>query len=78
MDIHTNNTKSLRVFKTIIFHCLGYPAMAKYLNETGRPIMYSCEWAIYNRAKGVKVSPQVNHNGMKIKYTDIKIALDLK
>ena len=29
--------------------------MGKYLNETGRPILYSCEWAIYARAKGVKV-----------------------
>ena len=34
----------------------GYPAMAKYLNQTGRHIMYSCEWAIYDRAKGVDVS----------------------
>ena len=37
------------------FH-VGYPAMAKALNKTGRPIMYSCEWPLYERAKGVKVS----------------------
>ena len=37
--------------------CLsGYPAMGKYLNATGRPILYSCEWALYARAKGYKVN----------------------
>jgi hypothetical protein len=32
----------------------GYPAMGYYLNKTGRPIMYSCEWPIYMRALGAK------------------------
>lgn len=28
----------------------GYPAMEMYLNKTGRPIVYSCEWPLYDRA----------------------------
>ena len=30
--------------------------MGKYLNKTGRPIMYSCEWALYDRSHGLVVS----------------------
>jgi len=26
---------------------IGYPAMGKYLNATGRPIIYSCSWPAY-------------------------------
>lgn len=26
---------------------IGYPAMSKALNKTGRPIMYSCSWPAY-------------------------------
>jgi hypothetical protein len=25
----------------------GYPKMSYYLNQTGRPIVYSCEWPLY-------------------------------
>ncbi|XP_045204379.2 alpha-N-acetylgalactosaminidase-like [Mercenaria mercenaria] len=32
----------------------GYPAMTKYLNMTGRPILYSCEWPFYNWQHGIK------------------------
>ncbi|KAL4230402.1 hypothetical protein ACF0H5_010784 [Mactra antiquata] len=32
----------------------GYPAMAKYLNKTGRDILYSCEWPFYNWRDNVK------------------------
>ena len=37
------------------FNTVGYPEMGHYLNKTGRPIMYSCEWPIYKQAKGYKV-----------------------
>ena len=30
--------------------------MGKYLNETGRHIVYSCEWPMYEKAQGGKVS----------------------
>ncbi|CAD5122803.1 DgyrCDS11209 [Dimorphilus gyrociliatus] len=33
---------------------MGFPLMAKYLNQTGRQILYSCEWPLYERAHGVK------------------------
>lgn len=31
----------------LIVPCLGYPAMAKALNKTRKPIAYSCEWPLY-------------------------------
>ena len=34
----------------------GYPAMGKALNETGRPIVYSCSWPDYQRSAGMKVN----------------------
>ncbi|ELU11490.1 hypothetical protein CAPTEDRAFT_171260 [Capitella teleta] len=30
----------------------GFPAMARYLNSTGRHIVYSCEWPMYKKAQG--------------------------
>lgn len=30
--------------------------MAKYLNATGRHIVYSCEWPMYKKAQGGTVS----------------------
>ena len=30
--------------------------MGKYLNQTGRPILYYCEWPLYDRSFGVLVS----------------------
>lgn len=30
----------------------GYPAMGMFLNKTGRPIVYSCEWPLYDKAHG--------------------------
>jgi len=32
----------------------GYPPMAFFLNMTGRPIALSCEYALYQRASGIK------------------------
>ena len=32
----------------------GYPAFGKYLNATGRPIVYSCSWPDYQLAEGKK------------------------
>ncbi len=33
----------------------GYPNMSKALNETGRPIVFSCSWPAYIVAHGLKV-----------------------
>ena len=33
----------------------GYPAMRDFLKKTGRPILYSCEWPLYDVQKGQKV-----------------------
>ncbi|KAJ3649625.1 hypothetical protein Zmor_021356 [Zophobas morio] len=32
----------------------GYIEMGNYLNQTGRPIVYSCSWPAYQEPKGVK------------------------
>ncbi|XP_048243984.1 alpha-N-acetylgalactosaminidase-like [Haliotis rufescens] len=32
----------------------GYPAMTKFLNETGRPIMFHCDWPKYQILAGIK------------------------
>ena len=32
----------------------GYPAMGKALNETGRPIAYSCSWPAYQEGSSIK------------------------
>ena len=34
---------------------IGYPAMGMYLNKTGRPIVYSCEWPLQNKIHHTKV-----------------------
>ena len=31
----------------------GYPILGKFLNETGRPIVYSCSWPAYQVANGM-------------------------
>ena len=40
--------------------------MSRYLNETGRHIVYSCEWPMYESAQGGKVTGNFryfrNHN----------------
>jgi len=38
----------------------GYPAMAKALNKTGRPIMYSCSWPAYIKDVSMRVINQVS------------------
>lgn len=38
------------------FRCSGFPEFGKYLNQTGRPIVYSCSWPYYQELKGMIVS----------------------
>ena len=35
--------------------------MMKALNNTGRHIVYSCEWPMYEKAQGGKVGPRRRH-----------------
>lgn len=39
------NSNSLQMNK-------GYPEMSNYLNKTGRPILFSCEWPLYDHLVG--------------------------
>lgn len=32
----------------------GYPEFGRYLNQTGRPIVYSCEWPLYQENSGME------------------------
>lgn len=47
VDQHTGEFAALPEIrlKSIIYP--GYPLMAKALNATGRPILFSCEWPLY-------------------------------
>ncbi|XP_046394903.1 alpha-N-acetylgalactosaminidase-like isoform X2 [Ischnura elegans] len=33
---------------------IGYPAFGDYLNRTGRPMVYSCSWPVYQEFNGIK------------------------
>ncbi len=39
--------------------------MGKFLNQTGRPILYYCEWPLYDRAGGIKVRPSATYKTEK-------------
>lgn len=34
----------------------GYPEFGVHLNQTGRPMIYSCSWPVYQIYAGIKVS----------------------
>jgi hypothetical protein len=35
---------------------IGYPDFGYYLNATGRPMLYSCSWPVYQTYSGMTVS----------------------
>lgn len=35
---------------------VGYPKFGEYLNQTGRPMVYSCSWPVYQEEEGMQVS----------------------
>lgn len=35
---------------------VGYPEFGRYLNKTGRPIVYSCSWPVYQEEIGKSVN----------------------
>lgn len=41
---------------TTSFNILGYPEFGYYLNQTGRPMIYSCSWPVYQIYAGIQVS----------------------
>ncbi len=34
---------------------LGYVAFGQHLNQTGRPMVYSCSWPVYQQENGIEV-----------------------
>lgn len=45
----------------------GYAEMGRYLNQTGRPIVYSCSWPAYEEPLGIEVLPS-SHDSECIQY----------
>ncbi|XP_071477917.1 alpha-N-acetylgalactosaminidase-like isoform X1 [Diadema antillarum] len=56
----------------------GYPEMTKYLNQTGRPILFSCSWPDYERATGITVDYKLVAENCNIwrNYDDIQDSWD--
>lgn len=38
---------------------VGYPNIGRHLNNTGRPMIYSCSWPVYQIYAGITVSSSV-------------------
>jgi len=38
---------------------IGFSKFGRYLNETGRPMIYSCCWPFYQENKGIPVSGKI-------------------
>lgn len=49
----------------------GYPLMGKYLNETNRPIVYSCSWPAYQIGQNPDYKSIARHCNMWRNYDDI-------
>lgn len=39
----------------LIFYYTGYPEFGYHLNRTGRPMIYSCSWPVYQIYAGMQV-----------------------
>lgn len=48
----------------------GYPEFGRLLNRTGRPMIYSCSWPVYQEYEGKLVNRNVspNHRQKKLVY----------
>lgn len=53
---------------------IGYPEFGKYLNRTGRPMVYSCSWPAYQEEKGMTIDYEamVEHCNLWRNYDDIQ------
>lgn len=47
-----------------IFLHLGYPNFGALLNQTGRPMVYSCSWPVYQEVNGIMVGLKTISNYM--------------
>ena len=45
----------LNVIKDAYFFLTGYPTMQFYMNKTGHPMVFSCEWPLYENGQHIKV-----------------------
>jgi len=59
------NVKSLN--NSVLVYTSGYPEFGRHLNNTGRPMVYSCSWPAYQEEKGMLASTildfeQINNN----------------
>lgn len=56
---HGEVTNTIGVLFIQLFNCAycskGYPHFGKLLNATGRPMVYSCSWPVYQEERGMMV-----------------------
>lgn len=45
---------------------IGYPEFGRHLNDTGRPMIYSCSWPVYQIYAGINVSYLIHMYILKI------------
>lgn len=53
---------------------VGYPEFGKYLNQTGRPMVYSCSWPVYQEETGIRpnFTSIAEHCNLWRNYDDIQ------
>ena len=75
---------SLRTHRImLVVIAAGFPEMKRALNATGRHIVYSCEWPMYERAHGGTVSqcaaaallPRLRRNGHTLFYVLVLVTM---
>lgn len=50
---------------------VGYPEFGRLLNKTGRPMVYSCSWPVYQELKGLMVI-MLSHLWIHLSETNIR------
>lgn len=57
----------------------GYPEFGRLLNRTGRPMVYSCSWPVYQEEKGIMVNHQkFRHQSLQNKYFPMNFEAKLR
>lgn len=58
-----DNLLSFQIFLIPIFNSFinkGYPEFGRHLNGTGRPMIYSCSWPVYQIYAGISVNKKIH------------------
>lgn len=63
MELHANTFARWQIDYVKLDGCyadyrqmdVGYPEFGRFLNKTGRPMVYSCSWPVYQEYEGLMV-----------------------